>query len=248
MCSIKFFQLVTRNVVATTPPIPLIISMTSNKQFKFKLVLVGEKATGKSSLVLRYVNGYFSKNLVTTLGAAFMTQTLAFDDAIVKFEIWDTGGEERFRCLAPMYYRTAQAAVVVYDVTSYNSFEQAQYWISELRDKANKDIIIALAGNKVDLCNDVTETEMMEEENNIESRQVTREMAQIFAKENNLIHYETSAKTGECVHELFLQIAEDLLKKFKEVSGACAESQRRGTISLNQNQQNENKDKCCNLF
>lgn len=224
--------------------------MTSNKQFQFKLVLLGEAAVGKSSLVLRFVKGHFTEYQESTIGAAFMTQTLALDDATVKFEIWDTAGQERYHSLAPMYYRGAQAAVVVYDVTSNDSFERAQRWISELRDQANKDIIIALAGNKIDLCNDVTETEMTEEDNsqstdsnNIKRRQVTRETAQIYAKENNLIHYETSAKTGECVHELFLKIADDLPK---EVSGGRTGGQRQG-VTLNQNQQNEEENKCCNL-
>ena len=88
-----------------------------------------------------------------------MTQTLALDDVTVKFEIWDTAGQERYHSLAPMYYRGAQAAVVVYDITSTDSFERAQRWVSELRDQANKNIVIALAGNKIDLCNDITDGE-----------------------------------------------------------------------------------------
>merc|ERR1712113_628789 len=107
---------------------------------QFKLVLLGESAVGKSSLVLRFVKGQFHKFQESTIGAAFLTQTVLLDDTTVKFEIWDTAGQERYHSLAPMYYRGAQAAVVVYDVTSNDSFERAQRWISELRDQANKDI------------------------------------------------------------------------------------------------------------
>ena len=81
----------------------------ANKQFQFKLVLLGEAAVGKSSLVLRFVKGHFTEFQESTIGAAFMTQTLALDDQTVKFEIWDTAGQERYHSLAPMYYRGAQA-------------------------------------------------------------------------------------------------------------------------------------------
>jgi small GTP-binding protein len=87
------------------------------KPVQVKLVLLGEAAVGKSSLVLRFVNGEFQDNKEPTIGAAFLTQKCKLDDKIIKFEIWDTAGQERFHSLAPMYYRNAQAAVVAYDIT-----------------------------------------------------------------------------------------------------------------------------------
>jgi small GTP-binding protein len=83
-----------------------------------QLVLLGESAVGKSSLVLRFVKGQFHEYQESTIGAAFLTQTICLDDATVKFEIWDTAGQERYHSLAPMYYRGAQAAIVVYDITN----------------------------------------------------------------------------------------------------------------------------------
>jgi len=96
--------------------------------------------------------------------------------------------------------------VVVYDVTSQDSFERAQRWISELRDQANKDIVIALAGNKVDLCQDTSAGGDQEQSSETQNtrRAVEREEAQAYSNENKLIFYETSAKTGEMVHDLFL--------------------------------------------
>ncbi|CAH2243939.1 jg24050 [Pararge aegeria aegeria] len=88
------------------------------KVCQFKLVLLGESAVGKSSLVLRFVKGQFHEYQESTIGAAFLTQTLCLDDTTVKFEIWDTAGQERYHSLAPMYYRGAQAAIVVYDITN----------------------------------------------------------------------------------------------------------------------------------
>merc|ERR1712174_192060 len=113
--------------------------MAANKTYQFKLVLLGDTSVGKSSIVIRFVKGQFSEYQESTIGAAFLTQTVPVQDCTVKFEIWDTAGQERYHSLAPMYYRGAQAAVVIYDVTSNDSFERAQRWISELRDQANKE-------------------------------------------------------------------------------------------------------------
>jgi len=126
-------------------------STSTNKVFQFKLVLLGESAVGKSSLVLRFVKGQFLEFQESTIGAAFLTQTVCLNDLTVKFEIWDTAGQERYHSLAPMYYRGAQAAIVVYDITSRDSFERAKAWVKELQRQGNPNIVIALTGNKLDL-------------------------------------------------------------------------------------------------
>merc|ERR1712137_399836 len=125
--------------------------MADNKIFQFKLVLLGESAVGKSSLVLRFVKGQFLDFQESTIGAAFLTQTVCLNDTTVKFEIWDTAGQERYHSLAPMYYRGAQAAIVVYDITTAESFDRAKNWVKELQRQGNPNIVIALAANKVDL-------------------------------------------------------------------------------------------------
>ncbi|TUD02854.1 Ras-related protein Rab-5C [Bagarius yarrelli] len=91
-----------------------------NKICQFKLVLLGESAVGKSSLVLRFVKGQFHEYQESTIGAAFLTQTVCLDDTTVKFEIWDTAGQERYHSLAPMYYRGAQAAIITSAKTAMN--------------------------------------------------------------------------------------------------------------------------------
>lgn len=90
---------------------------SSTKPFQTKLVLLGEAAVGKSSVVLRFVSNEFAENKQPTIGAAFLTQKCRLEDKVIKFEIWDTAGQERFHSLAPMYYRNAQASAVIYDVT-----------------------------------------------------------------------------------------------------------------------------------
>jgi len=114
------------------------------KLAQFKLVLLGESAVGKSSLVLRFVKGQFHEFQESTIGAAFLTQTVVLDDTTVKFEIWDTAGQERYHSLAPMYYRGAQAAIVVYDITNADTFTRAKSWVGELHRQARPDIVIAL--------------------------------------------------------------------------------------------------------
>jgi len=107
----------------------------SPKSFQFKLVLLGDSAVGKSSLVLRFVKKQFYEYQESTIGAAFLTQTVNVKDYVVKFEIWDTAGQERYHSLAPMYYRGAAAAVVVYDLTNRQSFVRAKSWVKELQHR-----------------------------------------------------------------------------------------------------------------
>ncbi|EPQ60125.1 GTP-binding protein RAB5 [Gloeophyllum trabeum ATCC 11539] len=167
-----------------------------SKQFQFKLVLLGESAVGKSSLVLRFVKDQFDDYRESTIGAAFLTQTVTLEDqTTVKFEIWDTAGQERYKSLAPMYYRNANCAVVVYDITQSTSLDKAKTWIRELQRQADPNIVIALCGNKTDLA---------------ARRQVSQEEAQKYAEEEGLMWGETSAKTGEGVSEIFTAIAKKL--------------------------------------
>ncbi|KAF2454274.1 ras family-domain-containing protein [Lineolata rhizophorae] len=167
---------------------------------QFKLVLLGESAVGKVSLVLRFVKDQFDDYRESTIGAAFLTQTIALDESTtVKFEIWDTAGQERYKSLAPMYYRNANCAVVVYDITQASSLDKAKAWVKELQRQANENIIIALAGNKLDLVSaDPTK------------RAIPAEDAAQYAREAGLLFFETSAKTADNVRELFTAIARKL--------------------------------------
>jgi len=172
--------------------------MATNKTYQFKLVLLGDTSVGKSSIVIRFVKGQFSEYQESTIGAAFLTQTVPVQDCTVKFEIWDTAGQERYHSLAPMYYRGAAAAIVVYDITSQESFHRAKSWVKELQRQGSPDVVIALAGNKID----------REEE-----REVQAADSKQYADDNSLYFIETSAKTNVNVRELFLAIARQLPKE-----------------------------------
>jgi Ras-related protein Rab-5C len=169
--------------------------MSAARVCHFKLVLLGDTAVGKSCLVVRFVRDEFFEFQEPTIGAAFLTQSVATGAATVKFEIWDTAGQERYRSLAPMYYRGAAAAIVVYDITNKDSFNGAKSWVKELQRRGDPNAVIALAGNKADLQS---------------KRKIDYQEAQQYAEENGIMHIETSAKNDTNVKSLFHEIAQKL--------------------------------------
>ncbi|KMU85188.1 GTP-binding protein YPT52 [Coccidioides immitis H538.4] len=161
-----------------------------------KLVLLGEAAVGKSSLVLRFVNNDFQENKEPTIGAAFLTQKCSLPTRTIKFEIWDTAGQERFASLAPMYYRNAQAALVVYDLTKPSSLTKAKHWVAELQRQASPGIVIALVRMKEKIKSAAGD-----------ARKISTQEASSYADDEGLLFFETSAKTGVNVAEVFTAIA-----------------------------------------
>lgn len=175
------------------------------KESSFRIVVLGDYSVGKSSLTLQYVKNEFNPNEESTIGAAFLTKTVLFKENYIKFEIWDTAGQERYNSLIPMYYRGAQAAIIVYDVANMKSFLRAQAWVQELTSEKPKSFIKMLVGNKIDL----------------ENREVAFEEGFNYAQENGILYYESSAKTGENVETIFFDlcsvIPKDLLDDKPEV-------------------------------
>ncbi|KAK8574717.1 hypothetical protein V6N13_034034 [Hibiscus sabdariffa] len=185
-------------------------------------VLLGDMGTGKTSLVLRFVKGQFLDQQESTIGAAFFTQILSVSEATVKFDIWDTAGQERYHSLAPMYYRGAAAAVVVYDISSLDTFARAKQWVQELQNQGNPNPVMALVANKSDLDS---------------KREVQIQDAEEFAQEHGMFFMETSAKTAHNVNELFYEIAKKL---------AIAYSSKPSEVNLNnETQERRGKLFCC---
>ncbi|XP_055804037.1 ras-related protein RHN1 isoform X2 [Solanum dulcamara] len=167
------------------------MAANAHNNFNAKLVLLGDMGAGKSSLVIRFVKGQFLEFQESTIGAAFFSSAVSVNNSTVKFEIWDTAGQERYHSLAPMYYRGAAAAIIVYDITSADSFARAKKWVQELQKQGNPNMVMALAGNKADL---------------EDKRKVTADEACLYAEENGLFFMETSAKTAVNVNDIFYEI------------------------------------------
>ena len=163
----------------------------STQPLTVKLVLLGDSRVGKSSVVIRFVKNEFDQYKFPTIGATFLTQSVSVGDYLVKFEIWDTAGQEKYRSLAPLYYRGASAALVVYDITNRESFENARKWIEEVQTQEGQHVVIGLAGNKVDLS---------------ANRKVSTDEGSEFAKLKNFIFFETSAKNSTNIKEIFRSI------------------------------------------
>ena len=167
----------------------------------YKLVILGDSAVGKSCIVSRFTKNHFDDFQESTIGASFATIELEVDNRQIKYEIWDTAGQERYRSLAPMYYRGAKFAVIVYDITSKISFEGAKSWINEMLNHGNSECILILVGNKSDL------------ESN---RSVSEEEGKNFADESNILFIEVSAKTSKNIKNIFINLAKELPEEEEE--------------------------------
>jgi Rab family protein len=118
-------------------------------QNKIKLILLGDAAVGKTSIVTQYVSGSVSDTVKPTIGAAFVTKDVAFEGKQIELLIWDTAGAEVYRGLAPMYYRSALIAFIVFDVTRQETFGAVSYWIRELKANVEYSIVLVVWGIKL---------------------------------------------------------------------------------------------------
>ena len=162
------------------------------KLYEIKIVLLGDPAVGKSSLVQRFCQDKFEDNYKLTIGGAYLQKDVKLKNGdTLKLHIWDTGGQEKFRSMASLYYKDAVAAILVYDVSNAETLESLDYWVKELNENIdNTNFIISVAGNKCDLPN--------------ENKQLSLNDGKKFCKDKDIpIFSETSAKTGVGVKELF---------------------------------------------
>ena len=124
---------------------------TSEYDYLFKLLLIGDSGVGKSNLLSRFTRNEFNLDSKSTIGVEFATRSLSVDGKVVKAQIWDTAGQERYRAITSAYYRGAVGALLVYDISKQPTFANVTRWLKELRDHADSSIVIMLVGNKSDL-------------------------------------------------------------------------------------------------
>ena len=174
------------------------------KILEAKIVLLGDVSVGKTSIASRYCKNSFNEHHINTIGGAYQQQKVVLSNgAMVKLHIWDTSGQERFRAMTNLYYRDAQVAILTYDITNESSFNSIEFWIQELKYKVeNENMILCLVGNKCDVSQ--------------EERKISTIKGKNFAQENNMIFYETSAKTGDGVKDLFVTIANKVYEQMRK--------------------------------
>lgn len=192
---------------------------------KYKVLIIGNSSVGKTSLLLRHVEGKFTEEVAGTIGVDYRANTYVRDGQRYDLQIWDTAGQERFRNVTRAYYRDANAALLVFDVTNHNSFSAIEGWCQNLREQVGTgtDLIIILVGNKSDL----------------PGHQVKLPEVQQLAEKLKISTYiQTSAKDGTRVNEVFEQLLGKLISK-----GNRGQSTKPGSITLGEGQRSEGK--CC---
>lgn len=159
--------------------------------YLFKIVLIGDSGVGKSNILSRFTRNEFCLESKSTIGVEFATRTLQVDGKTIKAQIWDTAGQERYRAITSAYYRGAVGALLVYDITKRQTFDNVQRWLRELRDHADSNIVIMMAGNKADL-------------NHL--RAVAADDGKVLAEKEGLSFLETSALGAVNIEEAFRTI------------------------------------------
>ena len=172
-----------------------------NYNYLLKFIIIGDAAVGKSNLLVRYTSGQFKEEYQLTIGVEFGSNNVIIGDNTYRIQIWDTAGQENFRSITRSYYKNTACAIIVYEISNKKSFENISSWIEECKNTAPKSILMVLVGNKCDL-----------EDN----REVTEEEGREFAEKNGMLFFETSAKTGKNVEELFKESVKVIDQKIKE--------------------------------
>ena len=216
----------------------------------YKVVLLGESGVGKTCIIAQFTSGTFDANTVTSLTAQFIRKTMEFaDDKRIIFDIWDTAGQEKYRSLAKIFYKDAKAIVLVYDITSKDSFVQMkEYWYEQIKQQGNKDVIIAVAANKGDL---------------YEKRVISNEEGEEFAKQIGAIFATTSAKDDSGILELFQNLGRKIMDPTYDASAVAKKQKsdyekekrkqklaeeregRQGTVKLSNATAKKEKKGCC---
>jgi len=165
---------------------------------QIKLLMIGDSGVGKTCLLLRYDEDYFTQTFITTIGIDFKLKAMMYKGKKVRMQIWDTAGQERFRTITTSYFRGAQGIILCYDITEKNTFKNLQNWVRQIKLHAERDVQLILVGNKCDMEVD---------------RKVSTEEGQMVADHYKIAFYETSAKEDINVTDSFTSLAHQVVDK-----------------------------------
>lgn len=192
---------------------------------KIKMMILGETQVGKTALITRYTKNTFGGEYLTTVGIDFQYKNLNINNKNIKVEIWDTAGQERFRNIAKNYFQSSDGFLLVYDISSKDSFDKLDFWKDQIKSNAPENAKLIIVGNKCDL------------EGN---RQVKKEEGQHFADSNKVPFYETSAKTSMNVKTVFELLAKIIVNDEKTVV-----NKKRASQVLKKKKTEKQKKSCC---
>ena len=190
-----------------------------------KLVFIGDPGVGKTCIISRFLKGTFDAEQITTVGASYATKTIKISETneSLTLDIWDTAGQEKYRSLTRIFFQGAKLAILVYDITRKDSFENLKnVWLKELKDHADKNVVLGVAGNKSDL---------------YEKEEVPEQEAREFAKSIGAIFCLTSAQSNSGIEELF----EEMGKKFLDPNSTINESENQNLDQAHKQKKDEKK-------
>ena len=175
--------------------------MSNQFDYLLKYIIIGDEEVGKSNLLSHYIDDRFTSEYQSTIGVEFRAKNVVIRNTTYRIQMWDTSGKENFRSITRAYYKNSVCALVVYDISSRDSFNNVSTWIEDCRNQSPKTIFMVLVGNKSDLA---------------DKRQVSTEEGQELAEKYGLQFYETSAKTGDNVDAIFYNSADEIAKKIDQ--------------------------------
>ena len=195
-----------------------------NYDQKCQFIIIGDATVGKTSILNRFSDGTFNSNYLATVGLENITKDEIIDDKTIRIKIWDTAGQERYQSLAKSFYRNAEGVILVYDVTNLKTYENLKFWLQSIKNNMVADmgeIPIIIIGNKIDR----------------DEREVNREEAEKFLKDQGYPYFETSAKTGENID----MTIKYLVKKVINIKEGKKDDEAEN-IKLEKNEENKNNE------
>ena len=206
------------------------MSETNKKEIKYKILVLGDQAVGKTCFLLKYTNDSFNEMNLSTVGVEVYPKEVTLENGKkVLAQIWDTAGQERFRSICKNYYKGAQGIILMFEVINKESFKNVKSWLDLLKNEVSEKVSIILVGNKIDLEN---------------KREVSKEEGEEMAKKYGLSYFETSAKTGDNIQNCCYF----LIKKVDEVYSKENESKNNNNAKIDGKKlvvRNKRKSSCC---
>ena len=200
-----------------------------NKEYDllFKLILIGDSCVGKSNILLKYLKNQFNENSKTTIGVEFGTKNIIINNKRIKIQIWDTAGQERYRSITSAYYKGAKGALIVYDITRKNTFDNIDKWITDLKLNGDKNICIIILGNKSDL---------------IDKREINKNDGIKKAEMYKTAFLETSALNGDNISKAFDELIEQIVINNKNIFLDDNKNEIDKGVNLNDEKNNNKKN------